>query len=203
MLVSELGSLTLEFTRLSQLTRNPKYYDAVQRVSDAFDKSQNSTQLPGMWPVTVSANELDFSFDNFFTLGGMFDSLYEYFPKQHILLGGLLQQPRKLYEDFIDVAKRHLFFKVLNPQNFPITVSGEIRVKASGPELKPQGQHLTCFTGGMVALVSRVFSREKNLGLAEELTEGCVWAYNTSVHGVAPEIFSLAPCPKAGDCSWN
>ena len=203
MLVSELGSLTLEFTRLTQLTGDPKYYDAVQRISDVFDDSQNSTRLPGMWPVTVDANEPEFSTDNFFTLGGMSDSLYEYFPKQYILLGGLLLQPKKLYEDFIEVAKKYLFFRVYNPTNLPITVSGDIRVKESGPELKPQGQHLTCFTGGMVALASKIFSREKDLILAEELTEGCIWAYDTSAHGVAPELFSLAPCPKTGDCTWN
>ncbi|RAL66730.1 hypothetical protein DID88_007513 [Monilinia fructigena] len=31
-LVSEIGSLTLEFTRLSQITGDPRYYDAVQRI---------------------------------------------------------------------------------------------------------------------------------------------------------------------------
>lgn len=46
MLVSELGSLSLEFTRLSQLTGDLKYYDAVQRISNAFSDSQNSTKLP-------------------------------------------------------------------------------------------------------------------------------------------------------------
>lgn len=76
-LVSELGSLSLEFTKLSQLTRDMKYYDAVQRVSDAFEKSQDTTRLPGMWPVVVNALKPAFDSDNFFTLGGMSDSLYE------------------------------------------------------------------------------------------------------------------------------
>jgi len=50
MLVSELGSLSLEFTRLSQLTGDPKYYDAVQRISDEFEKSQTppSSQACGL-----------------------------------------------------------------------------------------------------------------------------------------------------------
>ena len=203
MLVSELGSLSLEFTRLTQLTGNPKYYDAVQRISNVFDDSQNTTELSGMWPVTVDASNHQFAADNFFTLGGMSDSLYEYFPKQYILLGGLLQQPKKLYEDFIEVAKKHLFFKVMNPTDLPITISGDIRVKENGPEMNPQGQHLTCFTGGMVALAAKIFSREKDMTLAEELTEGCIWAYDSSPHGVAPELFSVTPCPKTGACTWN
>lgn len=80
-LVSELTSLSLEFTRLSQLTNDVKYFDAIQRITNELEKAQNSTQLPGMWPVVVDARSLSFSGDNTFTLGGMSDSLYEYLPK--------------------------------------------------------------------------------------------------------------------------
>jgi mannosyl-oligosaccharide alpha-1,2-mannosidase len=71
----------LEFTRLTQLTGDAKYYDAVQRIMNAFEESQNTTRLPGMWPVTLDARRLDFTQDRSFTLGAMADSLYEYLPK--------------------------------------------------------------------------------------------------------------------------
>lgn len=77
-LVSELGSLSLEFTKLSQLTGDMKYYDAIQRISDEFEKSQDSTKLPGLFPIIVDASKPSFVGDNAFTLGGMADSLYEY-----------------------------------------------------------------------------------------------------------------------------
>lgn len=80
-LVAELGSLSLEFTRLSQLTGEPKFFDAIQRITDGFDKQQNITRLPGMWPVNVNARELEFREDTGFTLGGMSDSVYEYLAK--------------------------------------------------------------------------------------------------------------------------
>lgn len=80
-LLAELGSLTLEFTRLSQLSGDPKYYDAVQRVMDVFDEQQNDTKLPGMWPIVVNARDLNFTEDTLFTIGGMADSTYEYLPK--------------------------------------------------------------------------------------------------------------------------
>ena len=54
-LVAELGSLTLEFTRLAQLTGEQRYFDAVQRISNEFQKVQKKTKLPGMWPVIVNA----------------------------------------------------------------------------------------------------------------------------------------------------
>lgn len=80
-LSADIGSLSLEFTRLSQLSGDPKYYDAIQRIMNAFEESQNSTRLPGMWPVSLNARKLDFTHDRVFTLGAMADSLYEYFPK--------------------------------------------------------------------------------------------------------------------------
>jgi mannosyl-oligosaccharide alpha-1,2-mannosidase len=80
-LSAELGSLTLEFTRLSQLMENPKYFDAVQRISDELERQQDLTLLPGLWPVVFDAAKLNFTKDRTFTLGGMADSLYEYIPK--------------------------------------------------------------------------------------------------------------------------
>lgn len=80
-LLAELGSLTLEFTRLSQVTGDPKYYDAVQRIMDIFEEQQNATKLPGMWPVVVNAKDLDLTGATGFTIGGMADSTYEYLPK--------------------------------------------------------------------------------------------------------------------------
>jgi mannosyl-oligosaccharide alpha-1,2-mannosidase len=80
-LVAEIGSLTLEFTRLSQLTGDPRYFDAVQRIMDVFHDQQSKTKLPGMWSVVVNARDLDFTAGTSFTIGGMADSLYEYLPK--------------------------------------------------------------------------------------------------------------------------
>ncbi|KAH7416765.1 glycoside hydrolase family 47 protein [Cadophora sp. MPI-SDFR-AT-0126] len=205
MLVSELGSLSLEFTRLSQLTGDMKYYDAVQRIGDEFETSQNGTKLPGLWPVSIDASKPSFAEDNFFTLGGMSDSLYEYFPKQYLLLGGLLAQPKTLYEKFIDVAKKDMFFRVYNPQNAELTFSGDVRMSNGLATMFPRGQHLTCFTGGMVGLASKIFSRPDDLAVAEELTHGCIWAYDSCANGIAPEIFTVMPCPtdKDKECKWS
>ncbi|KAK3702810.1 hypothetical protein LTR37_014794 [Vermiconidia calcicola] len=54
--LAEIGTLSLEFTRLAQLTKEPKYYDAVARITDAFDEWQNSTRIPGMWPTSFDAS---------------------------------------------------------------------------------------------------------------------------------------------------
>ena len=54
--MAELGSLAVEFTRLSQITKEPKYYDAIARVTNALAKWQMKTSFPGVWPVTLDAS---------------------------------------------------------------------------------------------------------------------------------------------------
>ncbi|KAI1079283.1 glycoside hydrolase family 47 protein [Whalleya microplaca] len=211
-LIAEIGSLGLELTKLSQLTNDMQYYDAAQRIYDELEKGQSKTYLPGMWPVIVDASETPLRFGgDSFTLGGMSDSTYEYLGKQYLLLGGALQQPRKLYEGFIDVAKKHLLRRALNPENFPLLFFGDARV-TTPPKGEAQiittskAQHLTCFAGGMVGMAAKIFDRPADMDTAEGLTEGCVWSYNTTVTGIGPEIFSFIPCDPdvtKDDCKWS
>jgi mannosyl-oligosaccharide alpha-1,2-mannosidase len=76
-LLAELGSFTMEFTRLSILTGDPKFYDAVDRITRLLAEQQERTYLPGMWPVMVNARVPDLTYDSWFTLGAMADSTYE------------------------------------------------------------------------------------------------------------------------------
>ena len=54
--LAEIGSLSMEFTRLAQLAGEHKYYDAVARITNALEEYQNSTRLPGMWPTYIDAS---------------------------------------------------------------------------------------------------------------------------------------------------
>ncbi|KAH6655016.1 glycoside hydrolase [Truncatella angustata] len=211
-LVSEIGSLSMEFSKLSQLTGDMTWHDAAQRISDQVEMGQKETYLPGMWPVTLDASKTPLAFTGeTFTLGGMSDSLYEYFPKQYILLGGALDQPRRLYEGFIDVAKKHLFRRALNPDNIPILFPGDARVKDPIGETREvvftaRAQHLTCFAGGMVGLAAKIFDRPADMDVAIQLTDGCVWSYSATQSGIGPEVFSFVACdPDSAqdDCKWS
>lgn len=82
------GSLSLEMTRLSLITGDPKYYDAVSKLMEVFYRHQNETRLPGLWPEMVSMSRQDVVTGDHFTLAGNADSLYEYLPKMHGLLQG-------------------------------------------------------------------------------------------------------------------
>ncbi|KAH8687658.1 glycosyl hydrolase family 47 protein [Tricladium varicosporioides] len=205
-LIAELGSLSLEFTRLSQLTGDPKFFDAIQRIYDVFEKSQADTRLPGMWPVVVNTREANFTVDSGFTLGAMSDSMYEYLPKQYLLLGGLSSQTRNMYQSFIKTAKEILFFQPATPTEADILMSGSVRVTSAEKgeyELDPQMQQLSCFLGGMVAIASKIFSTPDDLTTAKKLVDGCIWAHKNFAAGIMPEIFHVSACVEETACVWD
>lgn len=204
-LVAEIGSLTMEFTHLSQLTGDMRYYDAVDRITRLFVAQQQDTQLPGMFPVTVDARNTDFTKDTFYTLNAMADSLFEYFPKMHALLGGLEPAYSQLYANSMATAIKYNLFKPMTPDEADILISGSIRTIAGGsPELESQGQHLGCFTGGMFTLGGKLFEKPDHVAVGQKLTDGCIWTYEAMPMGIMPEVFEMVPCPSTtGSCPWE
>ncbi|KAH0412821.1 seven-hairpin glycosidase, partial [Aureobasidium melanogenum] len=144
-----------------------------------------------------------------FTIGGMADSLYEYFPKQYLLLGGLEKKYQTLYEQSIDAVTKHLLFRPMTPQDADILFVGEYSAHAPTKEgavegtFKPEGAHLSCFAGGMYAMAAKIFGRDEDLEIGAKLTEGCVWAYNATATGIMPEHFLVSQCESMTDCKWN
>ncbi|KAL1654506.1 hypothetical protein SLS61_003110 [Didymella pomorum] len=59
--LAEIGSLSMEFTRLSQLTGDQKYYDAIARITDLLEEFQANTRLPGMWPTYLDASGCNYT----------------------------------------------------------------------------------------------------------------------------------------------
>ena len=204
-LIAEIGSLTLEFTRLSQLTGNLKYYDAVKRILDEFEKFQTQTSLPGLWPTLMNADTLSFQ-DNSYTLGGMADSWYEYLPKQHMLIGGRddEDQIKTMYDLAMTTAINNIFFQPMIPDNKDILISGAVTVDSNNRiRLNPQGQHLGCYTGAMVAIGAKIFEKPEQMNTARKLVDGCVWAYDSMPSGIMPEQFSMVPCEMNSNCQWD
>ena len=196
------GSLCMEFTRLSQLTGNPKYYDAVARVMVLYEKNQNSTKLPGMWPTFVNMQDGIFSAESTFTLGALADSLYEYLPKMYALLGGLQASYGIMWSTAAETISKNMLFRPMVPDNADILFPGDVKVDGAAI-LTAESQHLSCFVGGMFALGGRLFNREDHIELGTKLTRGCIWAYNAFPTGVAPEIFNLFACDSLSNCEWD
>ena len=356
--LAELGSMSVEFTRLAQITKDAKYYDAIARITNEFEMWQNNTKIPGLWPKSVdasgckkpslpstpvqkplangpgnlkvqtqklttsqdlkdgqwvwstkgdtetasipkvapegsstsddsnrplagspewlaakskghshgpevptdthetaenslkqsskssvSATQLNHNrgkrqlqddtlastskppkqpdcepqglatppniYNEEFTLGGQADSVYEYLPKEYMLLGGLEDQYRTMYEATLEPIEKHLLFRPMIPdEKREILFAGQVTTSGTldNPthvKLKAENSHLTCFMGGMYAVGAKIFDRESDMDIARKLTDGCVWSYEATVTGIMPEYFIAIPCDDIKTCPWN
>jgi mannosyl-oligosaccharide alpha-1,2-mannosidase len=202
-LVAEVGSLSMEFTRLAQITGDSKYYDAISRVTEVFEREQDRTRLPGMWPIVVNARKRVFTEDTAFSLGGMADSTYEYLSKEYALLGGQNDVYKKMYEKSMDAAIKHTLYRPMTPEGANMLMSGFVRAEGSTANLNPEMQHLVCFAGGMFALGGKIFDKPEHVTIGRKITDTCVWAYKSSPSGIMPEIAHLAKCESLDKCEWN
>ncbi|KAK4108535.1 glycoside hydrolase family 47 protein [Canariomyces notabilis] len=208
-LLAEMGSFTMEFTRLSIITGDPKWFDAVNRITAILESQQDSTALPGMWPLVVNARDQVFNRGGAFTLGAMADSTYEYLPKTYALLGGRMPVYRTMYQKSMATAMQHNFYRPMIPDGLDILISAMVNVRTADngktkPELDPEGQHLVCFAGGMLAIGAKLFKLPEHLEKAQKLVDGCIWTYQALPLGIMPESFHMIPCPSINDsCPWD
>lgn len=202
--LAELGSLNLEFTRMSQLTGDNKYFDAIQRITDSLESAQNNTEVPGLWPMMVDARSMRFS-DPRYTVGAMADSTYEYLPKEHMLLGAQTQQYQRMYETAITPIKERLLFRPMTKDGKDILFSGNIYAssKSDTKKIDPQVEHLKCYLGGTVGIGAKIFNRSEELSVARKLTDGCIWAYDIMPSGIMPETMYVSACEDAENCPWD
>lgn len=202
-----IGSLTMEFTRLAQITSQPKYYDVVAKITAMFDRTQSSTKLPGLWPTMVNAAKENFNTSSFFSIGALADSTYEYFPKMHALLGGLDPAYEKLYRGSAKMIDKYMLFRPRIPQEElgeDLLVCGDVyATQSDSTHLNPEGQHLTCFIGGMFGIAGRLFEDKHHVDLGAKLTKGCIYTYSSMPSGIMPETFAMLPCKSRLDCPWN
>ncbi|ESZ99496.1 glycoside hydrolase family 47 protein [Sclerotinia borealis F-4128] len=205
-LVAQIASLSLEFIRLSQVTGDRKYENAIQRITDQLESTQNTTTLPGMWPSQANCMGPNLTFSSrTFTLGAFADSAFEYLPKTHLILpkSSSGEQYKRMYGNALSTIKKHIIFRPNLPGDPDILFSGTVDVNTGQPLLDTQVQHLGCFVGGMIGLGSRINQSPAEMETAIKLTQGCIWAYENTPSGIMPEIFHVNPCTNFSSCTWS
>ncbi|KAK3321264.1 glycoside hydrolase family 47 protein [Cercophora scortea] len=200
-------SLSLEFTRLAQLTGDSKYFDAVSRVTDFLEQAQGASKLPGMWPKLINFRDERVDTEIGFTIGALSDSLYEYLPKMALLLNGQSPRYENMYRTAAGVIKTHILFRPMLPDSDShnhILFAGDAYVHADRIDHVPEGQHLSCFAGGMFGLGGKLFGIPDHVAIRERLARGCGWAYAAFPTGMMPEIFNMMACDSLdGPCPWD
>ncbi|KAH8905992.1 seven-hairpin glycosidase [Coniochaeta sp. PMI_546] len=208
-----MATLSLEFTRLSQLTGNPKFFTVIDGIKQELLGTQNATRLPGMWPLFVNLKNTFVVDGSTFTLGAQADSGYEYLPKMYALLGGLDKTYATMHKTAMETARKYLLFRAMIPID-PLKARPDVLFSGTAlvtgkegktTELIPRLQHLGCFAGGHFALGGRLFGLEDHVKIGEQLARGCAWAYSALPSGIMPEVSTLIPCKTAdlAQCDWD
>ena len=124
-----------------------------------------------------------------------------------MLLGGSTQQYRRLYERAMKPIKDHIFYRPMTQDNRDVLLAGQVhsdgRSALDTLMTEPQGQHLACFTGGMVGIGAKIFDNTAELAIARKLVDGCIWAYESMPLGMMPEIVHTVPCVSKEICVWE
>ncbi|KAK9454641.1 glycoside hydrolase, partial [Dipodascopsis uninucleata] len=290
-ILAQFGSLSLEFTRLAQITGNDTFYSAIQHITDLLEESERESPIRGLWPLRMDISgcevantikdkamststgtrnsvrqqqqqtsqdvnmqqlqkrdsqvgidydavnsqivpstdsteraklvlsksdafirsALDFKpvspscvavkgltesdrqrSSRRFSAGALGDSTYEYFIKEYLLLGGTVEQYKRLHLMSIESIKNNLIYRPMVKDQADILFSGNVILDASGQrKFDPEMTHLTCYIGGMYALGAKVLERPDDLVTAQKLADGCYWAYNQTRTGIMPENFHV------------
>lgn len=210
-----VATLSMEFTRLSQLSGDPKFYGVIDNLKHELNWTQDTTRLPGMWPMFVNLRNGFVVEGSTFTLGGQSDSGYEYLPKMYALLGGLDETYATMHKKAMATAERHLLFRAMIPDGgrhsppdvlFSGTAFVTEKQRPKTIELIPRLQHLGCFVGGHFALGGRLFGLDDHVTVGEQLARGCAWAYGAMPSGIMPDVATLIPCKATASreqCDWN
>ena len=176
-ILSEMGTMQLEFKALSHATGDRKYADAVERVIDVLD----SLPTPdGLYPIYVSLQKAQFRSQQI-SIGALGDSFYEYLLKQYLQTSQTEEKYRRMYDETVDGILAHLVLES-NPNGYVYIA------ERNGARIVKKMDHLVCFAGGMLALGAKEKTMDDPAFAAGAgLTETCYQMYHQMASGIAPE----------------
>ncbi|CAO3673588.1 unnamed protein product [Rhizopus microsporus] len=186
--LAEVGTIQIEFTRLSEITGNYKYHRIGQRVYDAFLK-MNDTR--GLYPHLINVNTGKPASDRY-TWGGMGDSFYEYLIKQLVVVKGKDQTKFKLVKEIIDGLETQLLVDSAVDPNLSFLVE----INDGQPSYRMD--ELACFAPAALILAARHFPDDFGHieSAANRLLNGCYSAWDSTMTGLAPEVFTWDMKPR-------
>nr|VZH95289.1 unnamed protein product [Spirometra erinaceieuropaei] len=180
--LSEAGTLHMEFQYLSELTGKKQYSEMVHKIRSAI---ANIPRPDGLFHSYISFNSPSYCISHS-TLGGLSDSFYEYLLKEWIRTGKNDTEARRLYDLALEGFEK----------------SGMIRTSPSGAtylstvrsgSLLSTMEHLACFAGGMFALGSQNNRSSVWFERGARVTETCYEAYTSTDTHLGPEKMTFSP----------
>ncbi|KAI1712093.1 glycosyl hydrolase family 47 domain-containing protein [Ditylenchus destructor] len=179
-ILSEYGSLELEFTYLSKLTGNSTYREKASKVREVLAQLDKPD---GLYPNYINPRTGKFCLKHV-SVGALGDSFYEYLIKLWLFTNKTDAQLKSTYDDALTAIERNLLQKSVPNQ---LSYFAELK----GSRMEHKMDHLACFIAGMFALQSKHETdpeRQRHyLELAEQIANTCHESYIRSDVGIGPE----------------
>ncbi|EMC92739.1 glycoside hydrolase family 47 protein [Baudoinia panamericana UAMH 10762] len=182
--IATIGTLVLEWTRLSDLTGNTKYGQLAQKAESYLLNPQPSWAQP--WPGLVGTN-VDIASGQFADASGGWnggdDSFYEYLIKMYVYDSSRFGT----YKDrWVAAADSTINYLASHPSSRPdltwlAAFNNQTTNENSG--------HLACFDGGNFILGGLVLKKQQYVDFGLSLVSGCEDTYTQTLTGIGPEGF--------------
>ncbi|PGH06195.1 hypothetical protein AJ79_06583 [Helicocarpus griseus UAMH5409] len=186
--IATIGTLVLEWMRLSDLTGIPEYGELAEKGESYLlnPKPKSAEPFPGL-----IGSELDINTGLFkngdVSWGGGDDSFYEYLIKMFVYDESRFQIYRDRWILAIESSIAHLKSSPTKRPEFTYLATYK------GGKLGFDSQHLTCFNGGNFILGGQVLGRKDFIDFGLELVKGCYHTYHSTATKIGPEQFSWDP----------
>lgn len=191
--LSEAGGLTLEFTRLAQVTGKTYYLNAVQKAFDFLQSpSWNSTKRVGsLFPQTINP-EHPTDLLGIYNLKKKSSNYYDSLIKEAMLLRGNIPKYQESYSSAIDSVLQYLSKDVkLGGGASDLTVVGESYFTGTEPVYHAQLSQQACSSAATIGLGARLLNKEQHLNFSLNYTDTCLWLHESSLGGLGPEELVL------------
>lgn len=193
-IIAAIGTLVLEWTRLSDLTNDPIYANLAQRAQDYLLEPENpdiAEPYPGMLGTKVRIYDGGFA-DSSGGWGALSDSYYEYLIKMWVYD---VRRFKKYRNRWIQAADSTMKYLASSPASRPDLIF--VAEYKDSESIAKHGSHLACFIGGNFILGGQVLRQPKYKIFGLRLVESCHMTYTATASGIGPERFgwdeSLVP----------
>lgn len=179
-ILSEFGTLHLEFAYLSDVTGNPVYRSKVDHIRQ-FIRSLEKPK--GLYPNYLNPKTGKWG-QHHISMGALGDSFYEYLLKAWMQSNKEDNEARQMFDDAMQAVMQHM----LHTSSSGLMYFSEL--KYDRPEHKMD--HLGCFSGGLLAIASKSLKNEmsdKYMDIADKVTNTCHESYVRSPTKLGPESF--------------
>ncbi|XP_055605865.1 mannosyl-oligosaccharide alpha-1,2-mannosidase IA isoform X1 [Uranotaenia lowii] len=179
-ILSEFGTLHMEFSYLSDITGDSVYRERVQTIRSVL---KDLEKPKGLYPNYLNPKTGKWG-QQHMSLGALGDSFYEYLLKAWIQSGHEDEEAREMYDDAMQAIIQHM----IRTSQGGLTYVSDMKFD----RLEHKMDHLACFAGGLFGLGGTTLNNqysEKYLEIGEGLTNTCHESYVRTYTRLGPEAF--------------